>query len=564
LDVKAEDEKKEKESTLFLEHAVIWYAALFFRRGTRDVGLEGYSPSVIDEGIRRVQELLSHIDARTIEYCYMGDIWELDKVRILAMGKHQEVSCKATLYLQGVDVKRSEMLCYAYSMEDTQFSLYFDEQRAESVLCKKTPLNCWGHIWGNQVWFIVPYRQEVRFMTVRFRDIFCDVYDKYHRKRYKLFPINTVAQEYKNDEVNPNLWLLMDRGERADDNAEHLYRYIHLFHPEREIFYVLRRNSPHWVKLKKEGFRLVALFSPQHKCLFAKADRIISSHYTDDVLRPYGQPFSPKRYFVFLQHGVIMGDMSFTINCLPVTSLLLCSTYKEYESIASLDSPYWLSKDRITFSGCPRHDALLRLSKKFKERKTSNLIILIMPTWRRYITLKTVPINQFHATQYAFYWNSFLHSAKMQDLSRQYQCRVFLIPHKEIMPYFKKWELPKYVVRGAYNKKNIQQLFAESALMITDYSSVAFEMAYIRKPVIYYQFDKKEFFSRHYPRGYFNHHCDGFGPVATREQDLLVELEKLLKRNCQPELRYLQRMKETFSFRDGKCCERVYQALCKL
>ncbi|BEJ86313.1 hypothetical protein B10525_14460 [Campylobacter jejuni] len=33
--------------------------------------------------------------------------------------------------------------------------------------------------------------------------------------------------------------------------------------------------------------------------------------------------------------------------------------------------------------------------------------------------------------------------------------------------------------------------------MITDYSSVAFEMAVLKKPVIYYQFDKDEFFAKH-------------------------------------------------------------------
>ncbi|MEX6101942.1 CDP-glycerol glycerophosphotransferase family protein [Mammaliicoccus sciuri] len=33
-------------------------------------------------------------------------------------------------------------------------------------------------------------------------------------------------------------------------------------------------------------------------------------------------------------------------------------------------------------------------------------------------------------------------------------------------------------------------LFKESKLMITDYSSVAFDFSFLEKPVIYYQFDR--------------------------------------------------------------------------
>jgi CDP-glycerol glycerophosphotransferase (TagB/SpsB family) len=101
--------------------------------------------------------------------------------------------------------------------------------------------------------------------------------------------------------------------------------------------------------------------------------------------------------------------------------------------------------------------------------------------------------------------------------------------------------------------------------MITDFSSVAFEMAYLKKPIIYYQFDEDIFFQRHcWQKGYFDYRRDGFGPVVTTKEDLLAEIEKLLKRNCQPELQYLKRMEETFPFRDGRCCERVYQAICDL
>lgn len=55
-------------------------------------------------------------------------------------------------------------------------------------------------------------------------------------------------------------------------------------------------------------------------------------------------------------------------------------------------------------------------------------------------------------------------------------------------------------------EKSYRDAFAEGSMMITDYSSVAFEFAYLRKPIVYYQFDKKAFFEKHtYRKGYFDY-----------------------------------------------------------
>jgi hypothetical protein len=76
-------------------------------------------------------------------------------------------------------------------------------------------------------------------------------------------------------------------------------------------------------------------------------------------------------------------------------------------------------------------------------------------------------------------------------------------------------------------------------------------MAYIQRPVIYYTFEDDPLQVH-------------FGPVVKNAVSLLKELEALLKNNCQPKLEYLQRMEDTFAFRDGGCCERVYQAIREL
>ena len=63
----------------------------------------------------------------------------------------------------------------------------------------------------------------------------------------------------------------------------------------------------------------------------------------------------------------------------------------------------------------------------------------------------------------------------------------------------------------------MQGLYARCALLVTDYSSVAFNVAYIDRPVVYFQFDRDEMLGgRHVGRkGYFEYERDGFGPVVT-------------------------------------------------
>ena len=45
------------------------------------------------------------------------------------------------------------------------------------------------------------------------------------------------------------------------------------------------------------------------------------------------------------------------------------------------------------------------------------------------------------------------------------------------------------------------ELFNECSIFITDYSSIHFDVAFLKKPIIYYQFDKEYFFKKHYQLG---------------------------------------------------------------
>lgn len=68
---------------------------------------------------------------------------------------------------------------------------------------------------------------------------------------------------------------------------------------------------------------------------------------------------------------------------------------------------------------------------------------------------------------------------------------------------------------------DLQKLICSASLLITDFSSIYFDFAYQKKPVIYYHFDYQQYRKEHYSEGYFNYERDGFGPIVYDLQSLV-------------------------------------------
>ncbi|MGJ0159210.1 CDP-glycerol:glycerophosphate glycerophosphotransferase [Campylobacter coli] len=378
----------------------------------------------------------------------------------------------------------------------------------------------------------------------------------FNGKHYQSINIKNIRQEFQKRLPKSDIWLFMDRDYEADDNAEHLYRYIMQNHPEQKIVFALRKESSDWERLKKEGFNLVEFGSFEFERIIKKASKVISSHFDEYLIRY----ITPRQQFIFLQHGVIKDDLSKWLNSKKI-DLFITSTKAEYDSIVNDYNHYKFGKKEVVLTGLARHDVLL------KNNKTNTKQILVMPTWR--VNIVGIAINSearglkddFKESEYFQKWNLLLNSNTLQKLCEKYSYVIVFNPHPNIIPYLKDFNIPSYVKIANHNE-SLQKLFCNSSLMITDYSSVAFEMAYLNKPVIYYQFDQEEFFNSHtYQKGYFDYEKDGFGPVVENEESLLKELEKLLQNDCNPFGIYKDNIDSTFVFKDGKCCERIYKAI---
>ena len=100
-------------------------------------------------------------------------------------------------------------------------------------------------------------------------------------------------------------------------------------------------------------------------------------------------------------------------------------------------------------------------------------------------------------------------------------------------------------------------------MLITDYSSIAFDFAYMNKPLIYYHFDYHEYRKKQHPEGYFKYENDGFGPIVETKENLCEYIDEIIDDFKNTE-KYEKRAKQFFDLRDKNNCKRVYEKIKEL
>lgn len=109
----------------------------------------------------------------------------------------------------------------------------------------------------------------------------------------------------------------------------------------------------------------------------------------------------------------------------------------------------------------------------------------------------------------------------------------------------------------------VQRSLASAALFVTDYTSVAFDMAFLRRAIVYFQFDREEFYAggHNWRPGYFDYDRDGFGRVAFNLTDAVGAAIDLIERGGEPTSDYLSRMVQAMPGADELACRRVFASI---
>lgn len=350
------------------------------------------------------------------------------------------------------------------------------------------------------------------------------------------------------------LLLVTEDGHTARDNGYHFYKYIKTNHPEDYCFYVIDKKSEGYDKVKEYG-NIIQYGSLKHWLYYLSANYNISNHKN-------GNPNAPLFYVihvilglynnrVFLQHGITINDGIWLYYKNTKFKYFICGAKKEYEFISE---KFGYPEGNVIYTGFPRFDNLYNNNVNKKQ-------ILIMPTWRNWLSRETNALGEkyeFKKTDYYKNWNSFLNNSKFIKFIEKNNLQVLFYPHINMQKFLKDFNVKSKNIKITSTKTDIQKVLKESSIMITDYSSVFMDFAYMCKPILFYQFDYNEFRQKQYGEGYYNYK-DGLGISVEKCDDLVDELIKLYEKGLNN--KYLKKMNDFFELKDQKNCERIYQYL---
>lgn len=369
-------------------------------------------------------------------------------------------------------------------------------------------------------------------------------------------PISLIYKQFRKD-----LWLVCERNIEARDNGYVFFKYLRFEHPEQDVVYAISSRSSDYDKVASIG-KVVEFGSLSHWILYLTAKWNLSSQKD-------GKPNGPLGYFlevfglrksrmIYLRHGVTISDQRWVYFPVSKFRVFVCGAYPEYLYVKK---NFRYPEENVKYLGLCRFDDL-------HNTEINNKQILVIPTWREWISFKTKEARKidnaktFTKTEYFLEWNKLLNNLELSKLLKNGGYQLIFYLHSNFQKYINEFSSSsKNIIIAKQNEYDIQDLLKVSSLMITDYSSVFIDFAYMKKPVIYYQFDYEKYRKGHYQEGYFSYKNHGFGPVCENIQQVLYELKVVIDNGMNLSNLYQERLNNFFMLYDNNNCKRTYEMI---
>ena len=357
----------------------------------------------------------------------------------------------------------------------------------------------------------------------------------------------------KTNKKDTKIWLISELKNMARDNGIALYNYcMENKNEKNEIYYIMdkRNNDYKTIKYKKN---IITFYSLKHYVYYLKADVLITcfadaicpSFLLEKFLNKYKIVKSKK---VYLKHGIIKDYIKSLVYPNYKTDLLVTATEKEYNYIKS---NYNHSPEVIQLLGLCRYDYL----KDESDKKT--IKILIMPTWRRWIK------NNFQDTEFYQQYNNLIERLELEFKNKK-DIKIYMYLHNNFQKYSKYFMQNENIKVLISQNCKVNELINKCNLLITDYSSVAFDFAYLNKPILYFHFDYEKVREKHYQQGYFEYERDGFGKIEYQIDNIIEDIKYIDKNQYKNQKKYEDRINECFKYRDNDNCKRTFEAIEKI
>jgi len=353
-----------------------------------------------------------------------------------------------------------------------------------------------------------------------------------------------------------DFWLISERGYDARDNGYVFFMFLKKEHPEIKVKYVITKDSFDRKRLENDDVINYGTF--RHYFAYIKCPILISTHVQG--FSPFMDLFSQldKRNIVkingkrvLIDHCVRMAKNGINKPNVKIDKMI-CSINQEYEAL--LNNSGYDSKVLLNL-GMPRFDNLFN-NLNFKTKNQ----ILFMPTWR--VKYYRIEKKEFLKSDYYISCMNFLNNRKLIDFLEKNDIEFVFYPHIEMQKFISCFSTKSDKIKiCTANEKIVEDLLIESKILITDYSSVFFDFAYLEKPILFYHFDNDENLAM-YSRRWFNFEKDALGPIFYDDKSLVDYLTCLT--NYKMDNNYLTKAREFFPSKNNDNCEKVFSEIKKL
>ena len=369
-----------------------------------------------------------------------------------------------------------------------------------------------------------------------------------------ILPLSIIFRIY-NKITKKHIWLVSEEDNTARDNGYHFFRYMRKEHPSFDCFYVIDKNCNDYDKVKNLG-NIINFGSLKHWLYYMSSEYNISNQKASNpnkvlfyILHVYLKLYNNR---VFLQHGITINDSEWIYYKNTNFRYFICGAKREYDYIID---KFGYPKENVILTGFSRWDNL-------HEDITEKSKILIMPTWRNWLGRELNNLHRtvdFKNTLYYKSWNDLLNNKDFINFIEKNDYTVYFYPHYHMQKFLHLFKTSSKSIKFVSTDVDIQYMLRTSTIMITDYSSVSLDFGYMLKPVIYYQFDEKEYREKQLKEGYYSYLNDGYGPICKNIKEIIKGVESVSKDSRI----YKERSKEFFTLMDNNNSKRIYQELIK-
>lgn len=256
---------------------------------------------------------------------------------------------------------------------------------------------------------------------------------------------------------------------------------------------------------------------------------------------------------IFLQHGVLgLKKVDYIYRKTNKNAVDLFVVSSDYEKDI-VKNNFGYDEDEIIVTGLSRWDVL-------KDQSSGESTILIMPTWRSW--MDDLPEEKFIQTEYYKQYKSLLNSKSLFDILEAYDVKLNFFIHPKFKAYIKQFKTEhERVTVYEFGEVKLNELLMKSSMLITDYSSVAWDMYYQRKPIIFYQFDYEDYMK--YQGSYINMETQLFGDRAFRFNELIELIEDYARNHFEEKEEYSALRRDYLAYTDHENSKRIIQEINK-